>query len=234
MFLNSFILASLVTVQSFNSIGISENKINLNEEKKLKIKNYSLIEISKKNVSSLELVKKTTTEVKPNSKINLIEKPKDIIETRKREAREKIEEERKLKEKAEKERLAVLQLERKKAEALRRQKAVEQEKKKKESISTGSGQNNVLARIKHWSDFYGVDYSKAISIAQCESGLDSNATSSNGLYAGVYQQDKNFWPNRAANAGVAGADVYNAEANIRVSIWMMATDGFGHWPVCGR
>lgn len=98
------------------------------------------------------------------------------------------------------------------------------------SLSTPVG--SVADRIVYWSNHYGIDSNRAIRIAQCESGLNPGARSPNGLYGGVYQQAFTYWPARAAAVGLSGASVFDAEANIRVSMHMMATQGFHHWPVC--
>lgn len=105
-------------------------------------------------------------------------------------------------------------------------------------IQTATPVNNVVVSgpvsdiIRHWASVYGIDAEKAIRIGQCESELNPSSASSNGLYGGVFQQSIPYWPNRAANAGMAGANIFDANANVKVSIQMMATQGFHHWPSC--
>ena len=159
---------------------------------------------------------------------------KEEVERIKVEEQKKVEEEKKVKEekkaKEEEERQATLA----RQKALEQQKAREQTQKETNTSSATAPQGSVNDLIQHWSGVYGIDYNKALSIAQCESGLNPSALSSNGLYAGVYQQHVNYWPNRASAAGVPRASVFDANANIKVSIYMMSTQGMYHWPVCSQ
>ncbi len=121
----------------------------------------------------------------------------------------------------------------KKAAELARQEAAKQ--KSNSNLASNANNQSVTELIRYWTNHYGVSYDMAIKIARCESGLNPSVVSKpTGLYVGVFQQDRNFWPNRAANAGLPGASIFDAEANVRVSIYMMATDGFFHWPVCSK
>jgi hypothetical protein len=71
---------------------------------------------------------------------------------------------------------------------------------------------------------------KAISVARCESGLDPAAYNAGG-YAGLFQQATRYWPGRAARFGQPDRSVYNARANIIVSIRMARA--LGSWSAWG-
>lgn len=76
--------------------------------------------------------------------------------------------------------------------------------------------------------------SKAVSVADCESGLRATAVSPSGTYKGVYQQSKDYWPgrHRAAPSWLNLApSVFNARSNIIVSI-LMARGGWSDWAGC--
>lgn len=68
---------------------------------------------------------------------------------------------------------------------------------------------------------------KALSVARCESNLDPRAYASGN--AGVFQQRVVYWPGRAETYGFPGASVYNARANIIVSVRMAHAGGWGAW-----
>jgi len=69
---------------------------------------------------------------------------------------------------------------------------------------------------------------------QCESGGDPLAKNPNSSASGLMQHLTRFWDDRAASAGMPGADVFDPQANIWVSAWLaLAAPGGGwqHW-VC--
>ncbi len=76
----------------------------------------------------------------------------------------------------------------------------------------------------------GVD--KAVLVARCESNYDPSAYNPEGPYGGLYQHSVTYWDSRAASAGWAGAGIYDADANTAVTAWLVARDGWGHWPWC--
>lgn len=74
---------------------------------------------------------------------------------------------------------------------------------------------------------YRLDVAKAISVAECESGLNPKAY--NPPYAGIYQQDISRWDRRAALYGHQGESVFDAYANVDVSLQMARASGWEHW-----
>jgi len=60
---------------------------------------------------------------------------------------------------------------------------------------------------------------QAIRVARCESNLNPHAYNSGG-YAGLFQQASQYWPGRADRWGQGGRSVFNARANVIVSIRM--------------
>lgn len=69
------------------------------------------------------------------------------------------------------------------------------------------------------------------SIAQCESGSNPAAVSSNGLYRGKYQFDYGTWASVGGSGDPAAAS--EAEQDKRAAI-LYAQRGASPWPVCGR
>ena len=69
-------------------------------------------------------------------------------------------------------------------------------------------------------------------IAECESGGDITAVSSNGMYYGKYQFSKSTWK---ANGGKGSnpADASEAEQD-RVAVKLYKAEGLDPWPSCGK
>jgi hypothetical protein len=213
------------TVNTLNTV----NNININQ------KNTKVVSIQSDRLIQNNLYAPTDS-FKYYLDYSLVEK--NNFDLNKEIARIKEEEKR-----AEEERLRRIE-EEKKAEEERLRKIEEPRKasiKKQQAIKPVSNSTpkitfsgNIPDRITYWANQYGVDANKAIRIAQCESGLNPLAKSQNGLYAGLYQQSLEYWPSRAESVGLPGASIFDAEANIKVSIYMMAKDGFFHWPACSN
>jgi len=88
----------------------------------------------------------------------------------------------------------------------------------------------IRCAARHWGSPGGA--SKALDVARCESGLNTDAYNPGG-YAGVYQQAVHYWPDRADKWGFPDRSVYNGRANIIVSIRMAnSADSWGIWG-CG-
>lgn len=68
-------------------------------------------------------------------------------------------------------------------------------------------------------------------IAQCESGGNPRAISSNGLYRGKYQFDRPTWASVGGSGDPAAAS--EAEQDQRAAI-LLRRRGTAPWPVCGR
>lgn len=68
-------------------------------------------------------------------------------------------------------------------------------------------------------------------IAQCESGGNPRAVSSNGLYRGKYQFDRATWATVGGSGDPAAAS--EAEQDQRAAI-LLRRRGTAPWPVCGR
>lgn len=80
--------------------------------------------------------------------------------------------------------------------------------------------------------FPAAELDKAVLVARCESNYDPAAYNPAGPYVGLYQHSLTYWDARAASAGWAGASIYDASANTAVTAWLVARDGWGHWPWC--
>jgi hypothetical protein len=74
---------------------------------------------------------------------------------------------------------------------------------------------------------------RAVAVARCESHLRPDAYNANG-YGGLFQQATRYWPDRAERWGQPHRSIFNARANIIVSIRMAAAAGsWQAWAGCG-
>lgn len=79
---------------------------------------------------------------------------------------------------------------------------------------------------------YEINASRFFSTIKCESGWNPNAVGGGGLYLGLMQQHREYWPDRARRAGYEGASAFDPEANLVVSAKMIVNSGWHHWPNC--
>ena len=170
------------------------------------------------------LVEKTNLDLKLEIKRIEEEEKKAREEQERKEAEEKA--------RQEEARLAAIRKEEEAKKQLFRQQQAKQKVTATQTKQTPVASGSIPDRIRYWAGVYGIDGERAIRIGQCESGLNPSAKSGSGLYGGIFQQSFQYWPARAANAGLPGSSIFDAEANIKVSVHMMATQGFYHWPVC--
>jgi hypothetical protein len=93
---------------------------------------------------------------------------------------------------------------------------------------SGRHQVKLLIRCaaKRWHVSGGPD--KALQVARCESRYHPRAYNPAG-YAGVYQQSKRYWPDRADHYGFPDRSAFNGRANIIVSIRMVHANGWVGW-----
>ena len=77
------------------------------------------------------------------------------------------------------------------------------------------------------------DVEDAIRIAQCESNLQVDIVSSNGLYGGLFQHVLSAWDSRAAAVGFAGESYANPYANTAAAAALKGSGPWSaHWPFC--
>ena len=84
----------------------------------------------------------------------------------------------------------------------------------------------IRCAAEHWNVPGGADL--ALYIADRESHFYPKAYNPSGC-AGIYQHMLRYWPGRAASFGFQGWSVYNARANIIVTMRMVHDDGWGPW-----
>ena len=95
------------------------------------------------------------------------------------------------------------------------------------TVVAANDEKSVRQMIRSLALRYRLDVAQAISVAECESGL--NPKSYNPPYAGVYQHDTGFWTKRAATYGHEGESVFDAFANVDVALQMARASGWGAW-----
>jgi hypothetical protein len=76
---------------------------------------------------------------------------------------------------------------------------------------------------------------QALAVMDCESFGDPTITNHHSGAAGLYQHMPRYWPSRSAAAGFPGASIYDGEANIAASAWLVdrsmdaGLDPWFHW-----
>lgn len=69
----------------------------------------------------------------------------------------------------------------------------------------------------------------ALSVIDCESGGNPDATNRSRTAAGLFQHLLKYWDARAEAAGYPGGNIFDPETNIAVSAWLAETHGWSHW-----
>lgn len=79
--------------------------------------------------------------------------------------------------------------------------------------------------------FRPADVNKAVRIAWCESTFNPNSVNPTSGASGLFQHLPEFWAERSAAAGFAGADIFDPDANVAVAAWLVyeAPGGWSHW-----
>jgi hypothetical protein len=88
---------------------------------------------------------------------------------------------------------------------------------------------DVKGMIKGLATRHHLSVTKSTQVAKCESNFNPRAYNPAGPWAGVYQQDTDFWKARAKKWGHPGESVFNAYANVDVSLKMARDWGWHHW-----
>jgi hypothetical protein len=75
------------------------------------------------------------------------------------------------------------------------------------------------------------DVDRAVAVVACESHGDPNAANPGSSARGLFQHLERLWPERAEEAGFAGASIYDPIANTAVAAWLVYHDpiGWNHW-----
>lgn len=71
---------------------------------------------------------------------------------------------------------------------------------------------------------------RALRVIACESGGRAYASNPVSSASGLFQHLASLWPERAAEAGWAGSDVFDPVANVAVAAWLVYHGGgWSHW-----
>jgi peptidoglycan hydrolase CwlO-like protein len=76
---------------------------------------------------------------------------------------------------------------------------------------------------------------EAMRVMKCESGGNPLAVNPYSGASGLFQHLPYYWPSRTEKAGWSGADIFDGEANIAVSAWLVdqseraGKDSWSHW-----
>ena len=96
-------------------------------------------------------------------------------------------------------------------------------------IDWRQGTAAVKQLIRCAASHYGVDQDEALYIAWRESRYQPTAYNERGDAAGVYQHKVKFWSDRAVEFGSADWSVFDARANILVTMRMVTVYGWEPW-----
>ncbi len=91
-------------------------------------------------------------------------------------------------------------------------------------VETKPHKEDVVWLIKYYSKKYEYNEEVALKIAGCESGYRANAKNPNSSASWVYQHLRRYWDARAKKYWFPGASVFDAEANVAVSIQMLKNE----------
>lgn len=112
-----------------------------------------------------------------------------------------------------------------------RQLAIAQAQQNSQILVVGNNQPiDLQARISYWCSVYGCDSNQLVRVMYCESGGKPN--SSNGSVKGLFQHEEAYWKTRSARVGLAGASIWDPEAQIKVTAYMFANGQASHWKNC--
>lgn len=100
-----------------------------------------------------------------------------------------------------------------------------------EDQSTISGRHysaeGVQALIIQYSEQYGISAALPLRVAECESGFNQFSRNKHSSASGVFQYLASTWRN--TEAGKAGINVFDADANIHMAIKSIASGGISNW-----
>ena len=88
---------------------------------------------------------------------------------------------------------------------------------------------HVKQLIRCVAAYHGVNQEKALYIAWRESRYRPSAYNEAGRAGGIYQHLLRYWPERAADYGFDNSSVFNARANIFVTMRMVRRYGWTPW-----
>ena len=75
------------------------------------------------------------------------------------------------------------------------------------------------------------DVNRAVRLAWCLSSFNPESVNPATGDAGLFQHPRSEWDGWAASAGIPGADVFDAAANVQVAAWLLyeMPGGWTHW-----
>ena len=99
------------------------------------------------------------------------------------------------------------------------------------STFTMAGYHGAWIEHEFWravvAEHFGANTNRALAVMGCESGGNPNAKNPYSSASGLFQHLATYWPERSAQAGLAGASIWSPSANIAVAAWL--SDGGSDW-----
>jgi resuscitation-promoting factor RpfB len=90
----------------------------------------------------------------------------------------------------------------------------------------------VTDHIYQAAHVYGLNGDYLVRVAKCESRLNPQIVSKNGLYYGLFQFDWPTWRWMSAQSGYAGYSPLDPEAAAQTAAWGFTHGQASHWPRC--
>jgi len=84
-------------------------------------------------------------------------------------------------------------------------------------------------QIRRFSAMYGIDSKLPLAIAQCESQMYARAKNPNSTASGLFQFIASSWAGYAKKHWGEVGDVFSAEDNADLGVWVIATYGTDDW-----
>jgi len=93
--------------------------------------------------------------------------------------------------------------------------------------------SNIEGQIRESAQRHGLDPNRMVRIAICESGMNPGSVASNYIDGthptGLFQHVAKYWPKRATTYGFDGASIFDATAQIEVTMGMFVDGQSGQW-----
>lgn len=99
--------------------------------------------------------------------------------------------------------------------------------------SSPSNTAEIKQIIVKWADYYGTDASRLLRVAACESDFQTTVVNRRetpgNSPSGLFQFKPQTYSSYAAQAGIAGSSIWDAESQARTAAWAFSHGKSGAW-----
>lgn len=98
--------------------------------------------------------------------------------------------------------------------------------------------DQIVQRLQYWTSFYGISFYWLHRVGMCESSLENGKTDPIAIYSarygyehaqGVFQFLPSTFYANASRIGIQNPNIWNADQNIQVAVWMFSQGQSGQW-----